>query len=112
MTASITLNGMVTQEYCTSYCGNLITIHHGHDDAGRRKHYQICSECGVSMPRVCYECPGCDAISDPADIEKLVAGEMPLSHMSWQGIIALKNVIGVSTMLSELAAEEVGCADD
>lgn len=56
----ITLNGITTVELCPMGCGNTMTVRHGHDDNGNRKHYEVCPECGTSLPMVAYECADCD----------------------------------------------------
>jgi len=55
----ITMSGKVTHEPCP-VCGKPdMKVEHGRDEHDSNRHIETCSECGESLPIVCYDCPDC-----------------------------------------------------
>ena len=52
-------NGIVTYEDCP-VCGMPdMRVEHGKSGRGSLQHFEHCTECGDSMPIVCYDCEHC-----------------------------------------------------
>lgn len=55
-------NGIVTYEDCPVCGAPDMRVEHGKDGRGSFQHFEHCTECGDSMPIVCYDCPACKII--------------------------------------------------
>ena len=62
-------NGIVTYEDCP-VCGTPdMRVEHGKSGRGSLQHHEHCTECGDSMPIVCYDCVFCKVILE-ADMKR------------------------------------------
>ena len=75
MTRYFAPNGVVTFEECAECREPDIKIEHGHEvdtdedgnETGRRPaHIEHCPVCGEGMVIVCYDCPNCERVGEPA----------------------------------------------
>ena len=52
-------NGIVTYEDCPVCGAPDMRVEHGKSGRGSFQHFEHCTECGDSMPIVCYDCAFC-----------------------------------------------------
>ena len=55
-------NGVVTYEDCPVCGAPNMRVEHGKSGRGSLQHYEHCTECGDSMPIVCYDCTFCQMV--------------------------------------------------
>lgn len=55
-------NGIVTYEDCPVCEAPDMKVEHGKGGRGFLQHFEHCTECGDSMPLVCYDCQACEII--------------------------------------------------
>lgn len=55
-------NGIVTYEDCPVCGAPNMRVEHGKSGRGSFQHFKHCTECGDSMPVVCYDCIFCGII--------------------------------------------------
>lgn len=53
-------NGIVTYEDCPVCGAPDMRVEHGKSGWGSLQHFECCTECGDSMPIVCYDCKYCE----------------------------------------------------
>lgn len=52
-------NGIVTYEDCPVCGAPDMRVEHGKSGRGSLQHFEHCTECGDSMPIICYDCEHC-----------------------------------------------------
>lgn len=70
-------NGIVTYEDCPVCRAPDMRVEHGKSGRGSPQHYEHCTECGDSMPIVCYDCQFCQ-----------MTLEADMKHSDWLGYSA------------------------
>jgi len=89
-------NGIVTYGDCPVCRAPDMRVEHGKSGRGSLQHFEHCTECGDSMPIVCYDCPFCE-----------IALEADMRHRDWLGYSADETEV----VMKEKAARALGVTE-